>query len=93
MNNKIFKILFKGGRVDAGEINNHSQFTKLANFVGVPAISTPMGVDGNNMPVGFHLMANWVSYKHSAAKFLLAKSGLAKLGNLSKCIKPLKWKM
>ena len=35
-------------------------FTKMANFIGVPAISTPMGFDKNGLPIGIHFMAKWV---------------------------------
>ena len=36
-------------------------FTKVANFLGLPAISTPMGYDKNDMPIGIQFMAKWVS--------------------------------
>ena len=51
---------FKGGRMDGSGVNHSSQFTKFANFVGIPAVSCPMGTCKNGLPVGFHLMSSWV---------------------------------
>ena len=50
------------GRMDGKEVQGHSEFLKLANFVGIPAITIPLGFDQNDMPIGFHLMAKWVKY-------------------------------
>ena len=35
----------------------------MFNFTGLPAISTPMGYDKNNMPIGLQLASSWVSYR------------------------------
>jgi len=40
-------------------IQGHSEFTKLANLIGIPAITVPLGFDHNQMPIGFHFMATW----------------------------------
>jgi len=47
------------GRMDGYGVNHASQFTKFANFVGIPAVSCPMGTCKNGLPVGFHLMSSW----------------------------------
>ena len=36
--------------------DNQGDFTALANFAGCPAISVPMGVDAEGMPMGLQLM-------------------------------------
>ena len=54
------KNFSKGGRMDGYGVNHSSQFTKFANFVGIPAVSCPMGTCKNGLPVGFHLMSSWV---------------------------------
>jgi Asp-tRNA(Asn)/Glu-tRNA(Gln) amidotransferase A subunit family amidase len=33
------------------------RFIRVANLTGFPAVSVPCGVDGDGLPVGFHLMA------------------------------------
>ena len=47
--------------MDANRVGRHTTFAKLANFTGVPAITSPMGFDENDMPIGFQLMGNWVN--------------------------------
>ena len=43
-------------------------FTKMFNFTGLPAISTPMGYDKNNMPIGLQLASSWVIYRLFSSK-------------------------
>lgn len=38
-------------------------FTKMFNFTGLPAISTPMGYDKNNMPIGLQFASSWWTEK------------------------------
>merc|ERR1711935_101593 len=41
--------------------NSHltSYFTRICNFTGLPAISTPMGLDSNEMPIGIQFISKW----------------------------------
>ena len=43
-------------RFDEPVPDNQGDFTALANFAGCPAISMPMGVDAEGMPMGLQLM-------------------------------------
>ena len=36
-------------------------YTPLANATGVPAISLPLGIEGNGLPLGMHFMGRWGS--------------------------------
>ncbi len=68
---KIFEqfdfLIFPTAPTTAFELNKKSDnpieeyladlFTVQANVVGNPAISIPNGVDSNNMPIGFQIMA------------------------------------
>jgi Asp-tRNA(Asn)/Glu-tRNA(Gln) amidotransferase A subunit family amidase len=35
------------------------RFVFLANLAGIPAVTVPVGVDKNGMPVGVQFMARW----------------------------------
>ncbi|CAG8733566.1 16891_t:CDS:2, partial [Racocetra persica] len=35
------------------------RFTKLANFIGIPAVTVPAGYNDKNLPIGLQFMAKW----------------------------------
>ena len=57
---KVLPDDFKCGRIDSAQNKADAHFTKMANFVGLPAITVPAAFDNENMPVGVHFMAKWV---------------------------------
>ena len=63
--------------------NSHltSYFNRICNFTGVPAISTPIGRDSNEMPIGIQFIAKWVRVNECVI-FLQFSSGTRK--NFSK---------
>jgi Asp-tRNA(Asn)/Glu-tRNA(Gln) amidotransferase A subunit family amidase len=46
--------------LDTATISAVMRFVFLANFVGNPAITFPVGYDSNTMPVGMQLMGRYV---------------------------------
>ncbi|CAG8534350.1 19602_t:CDS:2 [Cetraspora pellucida] len=52
------------GALKYGEINTSVtaygvRFTKLANFIGIPAVTVPAGYNDKNLPIGLQFMAKW----------------------------------
>ena len=47
------------GVTDYPKSGNAMKYAFLANFLGLPAVSCPIGTDGNGMPIGVQFQARW----------------------------------
>lgn len=62
-------------KMDNQKVYDSDKFTVLANLIGAPAISIPVGVDSQGMPIGMQIMAKPFNENamFSAAQELVAK--------------------
>ncbi|KAJ3096240.1 hypothetical protein HDU96_000837 [Phlyctochytrium bullatum] len=52
-------VLARGGASDGPNLGETMRYVFVSNFGGIPAVSVPVGVDADGMPVGVQFMAEW----------------------------------
>ena len=62
----MFMEMYSDGLLYIKKSHLTSYFNRICNFTGLPAISTPMGLDSNEMPIGIQFISKWVCLLFSA---------------------------
>jgi aspartyl-tRNA(Asn)/glutamyl-tRNA(Gln) amidotransferase subunit A len=55
---KVTDAAFDGGFLDARAVDAVCRFNFLGNLTGLPALSAPVGVDGNSLPIGLQFVGD-----------------------------------
>ncbi|KAF0549640.1 amidase signature enzyme [Gigaspora margarita] len=74
----IYPRSLKYGEIDDLVFAYAIRFTRLANFIGIPAVTVPVGYNDKNLPIGLQFMAKWYD---EATLLRVAKVSEEILGN------------
>ncbi|CAG8716365.1 12842_t:CDS:2 [Gigaspora margarita] len=74
----IYPRALKYGEIDYLVFAYAVRFTRLANFIGIPAVTVPVGYNDKNLPIGLQFMAKWYD---EATLLRVAKVSEEILGN------------
>jgi aspartyl-tRNA(Asn)/glutamyl-tRNA(Gln) amidotransferase subunit A len=71
---------FEGGFLDARALDGLCRFMFLGNLTGLPALSAPVGLDEDRLPIGFQLVGDaWDEATVLAASAQLERLGVARV--------------